>query len=79
VSPEPTTPSADQKSVVTLATDQACPSLRQQSDEGNPIYAVFKFAGTTQREVCTAARAAGGGAYGKWLDYSTDPAYVIPC
>jgi serine/threonine-protein kinase len=62
-----------------LRTDQACPSLRQESDEGNPIYAVFKFAGTTQREVCTAVRAAGGGAYGKWLDYSTDPAYIIPC
>jgi serine/threonine protein kinase, bacterial len=62
-----------------LRTDQACPSLRQASDEGNPIYAVFKFAGTTQREVCTAVRAAGGGAYGKWLDYSTDPAYIIPC
>jgi serine/threonine protein kinase, bacterial len=62
-----------------LRTDQACPSLRQASDEGNPIYAVFKFAGTTQLEVCTAVRAAGGGAYGKWLDYSTDPAYIIPC
>jgi serine/threonine protein kinase, bacterial len=24
-------------------------------------------------------RAAGGGAYGKWLDYETDPAYMIPC
>jgi len=62
-----------------LRTDQACPSLRQASDEGNPIYAVFKFAGATQREICTAVRAAGGGAYGKWLDYSTDPAYIIPC
>jgi serine/threonine protein kinase, bacterial len=62
-----------------LRTDQACPSLRHESDAGNPIYAVFKFAGTTQREVCTAVRAAGGGAYGKWLDYSTDPAYIIPC
>jgi serine/threonine-protein kinase len=62
-----------------LRTDQACPSLRQASDEGNPIYAVFKFAGTTQREVCTAVGAAGGGAYGKWLNYSTDPAYIISC
>jgi serine/threonine protein kinase, bacterial len=62
-----------------LRTDQACPSLRQESDEGNPVYAVFQFAGTTQRELCAAVRAAGGGAYGKWLDYSTDPAYIIPC
>ncbi|OBH91278.1 hypothetical protein [Mycobacterium sp. E2733] len=62
-----------------LRTDQACPSLRQESEEGNPIYAVFKFAGTTRREVCTAVYAAGSGAYGKWLDRSTDPAYVIPC
>jgi serine/threonine-protein kinase len=62
-----------------LRADQVCPSLRRESDEGTPIYAVFKFAGTTQREVCTAVRAAGVAAYGKWLDYSTDPAYIIPC
>lgn len=62
-----------------LRTDQACPSLRQESDQGNPIYAVFRFAGTTQRGVCAAVDLAGGGAYGKWLNYSTDPAYVIPC
>ena len=62
-----------------LRTDQSCPSLRQTSDEGNPIYAVFEPAGTTQTEVCAAVRAAGGDAYGKWLDYTTDPAYIIPC
>ena len=31
-----------------LRTDQSCPSLRQASDEGNPIYTVFEFAGTTR-------------------------------
>ena len=62
-----------------LRTDQSCPSLRQASDEGNPIYAVFELGGTTQGEVCAAVDAAGGGAYGKWLDTTTDPGYIIPC
>jgi serine/threonine-protein kinase len=62
-----------------LRTDQSCPSLRQTSDEGNPIYAVFEPAGTTQREVCDAVHAAGGDAYGKWLDFTHDPGYVIAC
>jgi hypothetical protein len=61
-----------------LRTDQSCPSLRQSKD-GNPIYAVYRLAGRTQGEVCAAVRAAGSGAYGKWLDYTTDPDYVIPC
>jgi serine/threonine-protein kinase len=62
-----------------LRTDQSCPSLRQADDEGDPIYAVYRHAGTTEREVRAAVRAAGGGAYGKWLDNSTDPGYMIPC
>ena len=62
-----------------LRTDQSCPSLRQATEEGNAIYAVFVPAGTTQNEVCEAVRAAGGGAYGKWLDYRTDPGHIIPC
>ena len=62
-----------------LRTDQSCPSLRQATEKGNPIYAVFEPAGTTQSEVCDAVRTAGGGAYGKWLDYTTDPGYIIPC
>jgi serine/threonine-protein kinase len=62
-----------------LRTDQSCPSLRQASDEGNPIYAVFRHAGTTSGQVCGAVRAAGGDAYGKWLDTTTDPGYMLPC
>ena len=62
-----------------LRTDQSCPSLRRANEKGNPIYAVFEPAGTTQSEVCKAVRAAGGDAYGKWLDYTHDPGYIIPC
>ena len=53
-----------------LRTDQTCPSLRAATDEGNPIYAVFTPAGTTQSQVCATVRAAGGNAYGQWLDYT---------
>ena len=62
-----------------LRTDQSCPSLRQASDEGNPIYTVFEFAGRSESEACAGVRAAGSGAYGKWLDYTHDPAVPIPC
>ncbi|TDL11789.1 serine/threonine protein kinase [Mycolicibacterium obuense] len=62
-----------------LRTDQACPSLRAATDEGNPIYAVYRPAGDTQAEVCAAVRSSGGDAYGKWLDYTTDPSFRIPC
>jgi serine/threonine-protein kinase len=62
-----------------LRTDQTCPSLRTATAEGNPIYAVFEPGGTTQPQVCARVGAAGGGAYGKWLDTTTDPGYVIPC
>jgi serine/threonine protein kinase, bacterial len=62
-----------------LRTDQTCPSLRAATDDGNPIYAVYRPAGNTGAEVCAAVRSAGGDAYGKWLDYTTDPGYRIPC
>jgi serine/threonine-protein kinase len=62
-----------------LRTDQTCPSLRQATDEGNPIYAVYKAAGTSTEAVCTLVRAQGEDAYGKWLDMSTDPSFIIPC
>ena len=60
-----------------LRTDQSCPSLRRANEAGNPIYAVFEP--TTPGEVCKAVRLAGGGAYGKWLDYTHDPGYIIHC
>lgn len=62
-----------------LRTDQACPSLRQATEEGNPIYAVYQPAGYREDEVCDAVRSAGNGAYGKWLNTVTPPDYVIPC
>ena len=57
-----------------LRTDQSCPSLRQATEEGNPIYAVYRPGGTT---LCAEVRAAGDGAYGKLLDYTTDPGYIL--
>lgn len=62
-----------------LRTDHACPSLRQVSDAGTPIYAVYRPGGRTQGEVCSSVRAAGGDAYGKWLDMTTDPTFMLPC
>jgi serine/threonine-protein kinase len=62
-----------------LRTDQSCSSLRRASDQGNPIYAVFEIAGRSEPEVCAAVHAAGGGAYGKWLDNTHEPSYIIPC
>ncbi|MUL81313.1 MULTISPECIES: serine/threonine-protein kinase [unclassified Mycolicibacterium] len=62
-----------------LRTDQTCPSLRAATEDGDPIYAVFVPGGTTQAQVCAGVRAAGGDAYGKVLDYTTDPGYRIPC
>lgn len=62
-----------------LRTDQSCPSLRAATDQGNPIYAVYRPAGDTVVEVCAGVRSAGGDAYGKWLDYTTDPSFRIPC
>lgn len=62
-----------------LRTDLACPSLRQESDGGNPIYAVFYPAGNTPRELCAAVRKVGGDAYGKWLDTTTPPDEQITC
>jgi serine/threonine-protein kinase len=62
-----------------LRTDRSCPSLRQVTAEGNPIYAAYRLGGFTRAAVCAAVRAAGGNSYGKWLDTTTDPSYIIPC
>ena len=62
-----------------LRTDNACASLRQQTADGNAIYAVYRVAGSTEQSVCAAVGAAGGASYGKWLDSTTDPNYIIPC
>jgi hypothetical protein len=62
-----------------LRTDQSCPSLRQATADGNPIYAVYRVAGRSESAVCDAVRGAGGNAYGKWLDTTHAPDYIIPC
>lgn len=62
-----------------LRTDQTCPSLRRATAEGNPIYAIFRLGGQTQAQVCAVVNDAGDGAYGKWLNTTTDPEYIIPC
>jgi serine/threonine-protein kinase len=62
-----------------LRTDMACPSLRQTSDRGTPIYAVFYPAGYTESELCTAVRRVGGNAYGRWLDKTTSPDEQLTC
>lgn len=62
-----------------LRTDQSCPSLRQAMPNGAAIYAVYRVAGPTRGDVCAAVRAAGGDAYGKWLDTTSDPHRVIAC
>jgi hypothetical protein len=62
-----------------LRTDLSCPSLRQKSDDGNPIYAVYRPAGKTRQQVCAAVEAAGSGTYGRWLDVSSDPNSSIDC
>jgi len=61
-----------------LRTDNYCASLRQATTDGNPIYAVYRIAGTTEPEVCAAVTAPSGDSYGKWLDTTTDPNYTIP-
>ena len=62
-----------------LRTDLSCPSLRQLSDDGNPIYAVYRTAGTTIASLCAAAAAAGPGTYGRWLDTTSDPDTPVEC
>ena len=62
-----------------LRTDRSCPSLRQSSDRGDPIYAVFYPAGYSKAEVCAVVRQMGEGAYGRWLDTATSPNHKIVC
>lgn len=62
-----------------LRTDRSCPSLRQATEAGNPIYTVYRVGGRTAPEVCAAVRSAGGDAYGKWLDTTSDPTTSVGC
>lgn len=62
-----------------LRTDLSCPSLRQESAEGTPIYAVYRVAGMTNAQVCAGVAEAGEGTYGKWLDTTSAPDEPIDC
>ena len=62
-----------------LRTDQACASLNQATDSGDPIYAVYFPAGSDLSAICGAVARAGGDSYGKWLDNSSDPRANIDC
>lgn len=62
-----------------LRTDQSCPSLRQRDDNGNLIYAVYRESGYTRSEVCADVAVAPGGAYGRWLDTTSDPSELVTC
>lgn len=62
-----------------LRTDLSCPSLRQQSEDGNPIYAVYRPAGSNKEALCAAVAAAGPGTYGRWLDTTSDPDTPVEC
>lgn len=62
-----------------LRTDMSCPSLRQRDSNGNVIYAVYRPSGYSQSELCADVRAAGGSAYGRWLDTTSDPSALVTC
>ena len=62
-----------------LRTDKSCPSLRQSSDDGTPIYAVFYPAGYSKGSVCSMVAQIGPVAYGRWLSTDISPAHKIVC
>ena len=62
-----------------MRTDQSCPSLRPRDDNGNVIYAVYRESGYTRSEVCADVASAPGGAYGRWLDTTSDPTELVTC
>ncbi|WP_241726948.1 hypothetical protein [Dietzia sp. SLG310A2-38A2] len=62
-----------------LRTDQACPSLRQRDENGNVIYAVYRESGYSRAELCADVVTAPAGAYGRWLDTTSDPTVLVSC
>lgn len=62
-----------------LRTDESCPSLRARDDNGNVIYAVYLESGYTRSEVCADVAIAPAGAYGRWLDLTSDPSVLVTC
>ena len=61
------------------STRESCSSLYQRSSEGTPTYAAYRPAGFSPAVGCVPVRAAGGSAYGKRLDNSTNPDADIDC
>ena len=62
-----------------LRTDRACPSLRQRDENGNVIYAVYRDSGYSRAELCADVASAPAGAYGRWLDTTSDPTVLVSC
>ena len=62
-----------------LRTDAACPSLRQATKDGKPIYVVYRPVGKSTSDICAAVGVAGGDAYGAWLDRTSDPTKSVKC
>lgn len=62
-----------------LRTDLTCSSLAARGDNGQAIYAVYRWAGRTRESICRAVQDAGGDAYAKRLDTTSDPESVVGC
>lgn len=62
-----------------LRADASCPSLAQATEGGDPIFAVYRPAGKSADAICAAVNEAGGQAYGKRLDTTSDPTAQIDC
>jgi serine/threonine-protein kinase len=62
-----------------VLTQGACASLRQQSPEGNQIYAVYLGPYPDQASACTVSTSTGNGAYVKRMDDTTPPEQTWEC
>ena len=62
-----------------VLTQGACTSLRQQTAEGNLIYAVYIGPYPDQAAACAVSTSIGGGAYVKQMDNTTPPEQTWEC
>jgi serine/threonine-protein kinase len=62
-----------------VLTEGACSSLRQRTDEGNQIYAVYLGPYPDQTSACTVSTGIGGGVYVKRMDTTTPPEQTWSC
>ena len=56
-----------------------CASLRQQTADGNQIYAVYLGPYPDQASACSASTSIGNGAYGKQMDATIPPEQTWEC